>query len=427
MKGETNPSTYAYTVSYEQGEVPENSNVRVDTVRNTRPGLTLKKQTWDGNPLAGATFALTDPDGNLNLSFTSDETGLLHQVLLRKHVDYTLTETKAPNGYYGMQSPVTLRLTDSGFTVNGSDPECYTLDQAASTLTLKNRPLVFQVLKADQDSKLPLSGVHFALHKQVTVGGVTIFDFDPMEGYDDLVTNANGILPHVDQTLAAGTYELREKEPLSGYDRLPGSVQFTISDTGVVSLVKEAEYTEISDPQLQADGSMLQTLTICNHTEATTADLTVLKKVTGDMGSYNDVFTFTLVSVADEKDGTEYPYVKTAANGIETEGTIRTNGTFSLAHNETFRITVPISKAIELSEENGLYTTSWQLFQDVPTEGSTATVTLMANATLTVTNHLDAVAPTGYHDTVAPYAVLLGMGLLALAVAMTRKKRNSDV
>lgn len=248
QKGEDTPSRFTYTVHQVEGQISSESNVRVDTVTNDRPGIILKKQDWSGNALAGAVFTLKDSGGNVLGTFTSDENGLITTAFLSNDKNYTLTETKAPQTYYGLQEAMTISVNSSGtVTVSGADAEYYDLTQAQgttlATLILKNRPYLFRAVKIDGDTDAPMAGVTFALHKQVTVDGVTTIDLNPMPGYESLRTIADGTIPMVDNSLPAGVYELREKSTLEGYTLLPGYIQFSISDTGAISLV-EGQYPD---------------------------------------------------------------------------------------------------------------------------------------------------------------------------------------
>ena len=99
-------------------------------------------------------------------------------------------------------------------------------------LTIKNRPSTFQAIKQDGDTAVRLEGVHFELHQQVTVDGITVFDNSPLKGYEDLITGEDGVIPGIDNTLSAGTYQLREKEPLEGYKPLPGILSLMLAKRG---------------------------------------------------------------------------------------------------------------------------------------------------------------------------------------------------
>ena len=267
QKGESSESDLTYTVSYEQGTIDPDSNVRVDTVTNTRPGIVLRKEDGNGNPLAGVQFTLSDEDGNIIGRFTSDAQGQITAAFLRENADYTLTETKTLQGYRGLQAPLTLRLENGNLKVGGAKPEEYVLTQengTAPTLTVLNRPYTFRAVKTDGDSDEPLAGVKFALHRQMKVDVVTSVDVNPMAGYADLVTDDSGTIPKLDNTLPAGTYELREKEIPEGYLKPEGHTYFTISPTGSVSLGTCPEGVTLEEIE-QEDGSIVCTMTVRNY------------------------------------------------------------------------------------------------------------------------------------------------------------------
>ena len=240
QKGETQPSIFKYSVLYDEGEITDDSNVRVDKVTNNRPGIILKKAKWNGEePLAGAKFTLADSSGNVIGTFTSDTVGLITVAFLSDDTDYILTETDSPQGWYGMQDPITIRLHEKEITVGpGADQDYYIIDNESATpiLKIKDKPYSFEAVKKDANTKEPMAGVEFALHRQVTVDGVTTIDINPMPGYESLVTGSDGVIPEIDNTLPAGTYELRELSTLEGYELLPKPYpQFTVSETGNIT------------------------------------------------------------------------------------------------------------------------------------------------------------------------------------------------
>ncbi len=245
QKGETESGSFTYTVVYDEGTVSTDSNVRVDTVTNGRPGVALKKADWDWADLPGAAFVLGDQDGHEISDFVSDSDGMIALAFLRDNVVYTLTETGAPTGYYGMDGALTISLTDNGVVVGGTVAEDeYKLETGSDgipTLTIRNRTASLQVLKVDEDTSKRLAGVHFALHKLTTVDGVTDFDINPMAGFEDIVTNRNGLLEGLTlETLSPGTYQLREKTVPEGYTALPEHLRFTIGANGTVTVLNAA-------------------------------------------------------------------------------------------------------------------------------------------------------------------------------------------
>ena len=281
QKGETEESPFEYTVLYENLE--QKDNVRVQEVTDNRPGVILKKAQWDETtPLAGADFTLTDNDGNLIGTFTSDEDGLISVAFLRDGVPYTLTETGTPQGWYGLQAPLIIELNEGSISVDGAGQEDYYIidnHSATPSLTVKDRPYTFQAVKKDADTLLPLKDVKFALHKQVEVGGVITIDLNPMPGYENLSTDANGLIPQIDNTLPPGTYELREKTALRSYDPLSGYIRFTVGETGSITLVGTdqqpiPEEVTLDGPTEEEDGSLSYEMTIVNHRYA---DVTLKK------------------------------------------------------------------------------------------------------------------------------------------------------
>ena len=420
QKGETVDSVFTYTVSYEKGEILSDSNVRVDTVTNSRPGIVLEKQDWTGNALAGAAFTLEDNDGNLIGSFSSGEDGRITVAFLRDDVDYVLKETAAPKGFCGPESPVILRQHEGSVEVSGVDEAWYTIRQeegAPTAVILKNKPRSFRAVKIDGSTGEPLAGVKFALYRQVTVDGVVSIDLNPMPGYAGLITDAEGMIPKLDNTLAAGTYELRETAAVGAYEKLSSYIRFTVSPTGAVSLGNHPEEVTLSGEEIS--GEMVYTMTVPNYSNG---KLTVTKTVTGDMGDRTMPFTFTLTSVAGENPGTAYAWEKTSGDE-KTSGTLQSGETFTLAHGESIVLELPLQKEIVLTEDNGNYTTTWSGAAEA--SGSSCTLQLAGGAELSVTNQLNAVSPTGLRLHLHSWLWILGAGILLLAEIMIARRRKN--
>ena len=266
QKGETERADFAYTVLYEKGTPEKDSNVRVDTVKNNRPGIVLKKTDWQGHPLAGATFTLT-ADDNIIGTFTSDETGLITVAFLSDNKYYTLTETKAPQYYHGLESSMTISLHEGNVSISDVEKEWYQLDEGEGktpTLTIKNRPFTFKALKLDGETQKPMDGVTFELRREYTVDNVTQIETSPMVGYDMLKTDMDGVIAKVDNTLSAGTYELRENTTKAGYEKLNDHTQFTISPTGEITLGTHPDAVTLFEA-LKDDGTLEYVLTILNY------------------------------------------------------------------------------------------------------------------------------------------------------------------
>ena len=155
-----------------------------------------------------------------------------------------MQETKTPDHYQGMSDPLVIRKDNDIVTVEG-DVNYYQTDAQVTTVTVRNRPYTFTAIKVDADSNVPLEGVKFNLHRQVTVDGVTTIDLIPMIGYTGLTTDEDGIIPKINETLPAGTYELRENQGLDGYDPLP-YIDFTVSPIGEITLLTQFDLVTLT-------------------------------------------------------------------------------------------------------------------------------------------------------------------------------------
>ncbi|MBO4299203.1 MAG: hypothetical protein J5998_10410, partial [Clostridia bacterium] len=171
----------------------------------------------------------------------------------------------------------------------------------------------------------------------------------------------------------------------------------------------------------------------------TLVDLTVEKIVDGPMGDTTKDFSFTL-SVAEAVAGTYTgTYTKTVASGTTEEGNWTTTAEgewkidsatveagFSLKDGENIVIKgLPAATNITVTETDYTpYTVKFKLASETgnPVETATKTISINANDTITVTNFLDTISPTGVSFAFAPYALMLACGVLLLLV---RRKRRA--
>ena len=221
--------------------------------------------------------------------------------------------------------------------------------------------------------------------------------------------------------LAAGSYYLTETQAPDEYE-LPepvNEVLFTIGETGRITVQSGTGYMGWVEQQENACTIMVP------NGKTPNADLTIEKIVSGDLGDRTQPFTFTLAAVDGEENGTEYAWVKTAADQTETSGFIHSGETFTLADGESIVITLPKNKNIELREENQYYTASWKegsnpIASSSASGHSTVTVSLNTNTTITVENNLKPVAPTDYRTNMVPYLMMLLAGSFLLFIGRKR-------
>ena len=275
-KGETESYHHDYTVSYERGPAEGAAdNLKTDTVTNTRNGVKLVLEKLSGGPLSGGVFTLKDENGGTvgSDSYVSDTDGLITIAYIKEDTVYTLKETAAPHGWHGLEKELKFSVHSGEVTVSQGDSGLYTVTQAGSgsmaVITVKNRPFAFSAVKvgmAGLIEKEYLEGVHFALHRGVSMdGGEPIMDYVPISGYEDLVTDADGVIPRVNGNLAAGTYFLKEMSVPEGYSPLEEPVRFTVTDDGRV-LLADIPDADLSDEI--SSGTLVYKIRIKNYSSA---------------------------------------------------------------------------------------------------------------------------------------------------------------
>ena len=242
-------TTFTYDVSYEPGEpTGPAANVRTDKVYNSRDGIRIVKVDGNGNPLANAKFTLKDANGNdiIKSTYTSGSNGLVTYLYPKEGEPYTLTETSAPTGYSSLISSVTLTFANGELTVNGGNGYVTVEQQDGSnmiTVYIKNLETDIIAKKVDDTpEKQSVAGAHFTLYRQVlSSSGQPMHDYYPMVGYEDLISDENGVIPKIDETLPVGTYYLRETEAPEGYRKLDHDILFSFDHTGNITVLSEGD------------------------------------------------------------------------------------------------------------------------------------------------------------------------------------------
>lgn len=141
-KYNTNGVAFNYAVSE---ELPVNGYdaTKVDnlTYKNTKQfkplSLQVTKADGNGRNLAGATFKLTNASGT-NFPAQIDTTGALFTFTNLIPGTYTLTETKAPDGYVILNQPIIINVATNGTVTQ--DGKAITADNYTVKITVKNQP-----------------------------------------------------------------------------------------------------------------------------------------------------------------------------------------------------------------------------------------------------------------------------------------------
>ena len=433
--GSAVPVSHQYDVTYNYGtpvceaqgtNVIE--NVRRDTITNTRTdGIALTLYDMHTNePLAGGKFTLKQGDTVLG-TYTSDQQGRITVFYdFERNTDYTLTETAPPAGYIGLPAPAVFSVgNDDSVTLSGNGQEWQNANGTVVSggnliayLDFFNKPFELIALKVDSASGEVLSGAHFALYRSVTGIDGEVKDLEPIQGYSDLVSDQNGVIPRINKSLQPGKYYLTETSPPQEHYPHKMDIVFTVTSDGVVTINSEGH-----SGYLTVEGT-----DVCNYVlripnaPRRPVELTITKTVDGSFGDRTKDFTFTL-SVEGAEATDEYPWSK---NGVQQDEPIQNNSSFTLRHGDVVKIMLPVNSNITVSEDNEDYSTSFRLNDTAATPGDTRTFLLTDNATLAVTNHLDAIIPAGVFNTGAGIEIIIlaGFFLCVILAFIVRRFKN---
>lgn len=441
LKGDTSSTTssFDYDVEYHENVEITGNNIRVDRITNKRDGIVIKKEDMYDNPLKGAVFDLFDENASKIGSFTSDDKGFVTIAYLRKNVDYTLVEKKSPSGYSGLKEPLTVRMNSDGSinvsTTNTTDAKRFEFKEGPSdpSITVKNIRYNFSVSKEDKITKAPVKGVVFSLHRQRTVGGVTVVDFSPIPGYESLVTDDDGIVPRIDNTIPPGTYQLREISTPATHQGLNYYVLFTVTETGDIKLDDVHPEVQVLEEEVEEAGEKRVVYTLLIYNNPVTSDLSITKKVAGNFGSKRKNFDMTVHL----SDASKNPYVGTFFMKKNSEAeqmvtlTLGDSGEvhISLAHDDTV-IFRALNEHTEFSvQEDDLEGYKSEGYLDGTLKSSTGSVSgnIDDNHVVLFINTLEGIIPTGVDLPFEMSAVILS-AMTAVVIFNTcwKMRRRED-
>ncbi len=217
-----------HIIQYQDGVAEYGNN----NFTNTPTKLKISKvDSLTGKELTGATLELRKKEGNILTDrwVTGGEPHYIEGLV--PGVEYTLTETGAPAGYW-MAEPQTVTVTTADMTSDVAGGEI-------RTVTMEDEPIIGDVdlEKRDSTTKDPLNGAEFELYtlsgskisvKQIDTNGNYIYSQNGEEGLTAELTAPAGKLSVKD--LPYGTYYFKETKAPVGYEKTEKHEIFSVSE-----------------------------------------------------------------------------------------------------------------------------------------------------------------------------------------------------
>lgn len=211
--------------------IPEKITQKVEsslslTIDSSRVRI-VKIDELTGNALAGATLVLKDANGNIKAQWTSSSN--YRTIRNLPNGTYTVTETKAPQGYILNSTPVKFTITDTNRDIE---------------IKVKNTPResVVNILKVDASTGNPLAGA------------VLVLKNSQGEEIKRFTTTTE---PEVFTDLENGTYTVEEISAPAGYMHSSKVVTFTLTDENLSHQIVFENYPEVRVPDTAASSVII--------------------------------------------------------------------------------------------------------------------------------------------------------------------------
>ncbi|MCR5214657.1 MAG: hypothetical protein K6E10_09585 [Eubacterium sp.] len=481
---------YEYTVAYKQGEKEGAvQNSRTDIVTNTRSGgIRLRLGEWSSTPtdvnrdivtpLMDGVFSLKlekrSGDDVLSTTdigeFTTDKHGTITTIYdykLGQEYVYVLTEKASPGGYIGTSTPIEFYIREDESTgkhevvvINPEDDGWVNhitklADKLIADVNVYNKKYNLSAIKYNSNKTQVLEDAAFALYRQVKKSdGTYVRDYYPIDGYENLISDANGIIPDIDSSLPAGTYYLVEKSAPGTYKKLEKDILFTITDLGEVSMDTSVSPSTVNlkEESEAVNGIEVQkyTFEIPNEMGDYKA-LTISKTVTGNMASRTKAFSFTIELKTSDGNPYTTDVSVTDAEGNTTAVTPDSQGiiSLSLSHGQSSSISSLPSGIKAIVTEASYTSEGYSLYGLSTVVGSTSTeyisqgsildgvsgissnadgtksleLTLNDDTEITFTNKKAAIIPTGIWMSFFIPVILLIILFGAILLNLKRQKK----
>lgn len=353
------------------------------TVQDVPIEIYIEKLGEENNAiLTGAVFTLTDTcaddtcshvlaDGkskkaDIHVDDTDAASLIPIETVIGGHT-YTLTETKAPDGYEAT-AVVTFTVKTDGTIENISSfggyekdsAACATLDADKTTVSIQDEEIRTTLTKVDaSDPDTALAGVGFKL----TPYGDSSFA-DGSKASVSYTTNENGQISFPDRLLKHDNeYLLQETDTISGYylqKELSDGVILKVGKDGNITVKRLAAYDGLTltgtdasscpvSAAVDADGKSHITVT-----NMESSSFTLTKKVEGNMGDLNGAFKLNIKAY--EPDGTLIGERNISLKADETYDS--ETGKDGDTSNAFGMGALPVGAVLKITEDNGVVYTA---------------------------------------------------------------------
>ena len=216
------------------------STGNVTVLYNIEPGSYMLRQTVAPLEHVGISEMITfDIDRDNTGAYTLKNWVNLNDVQKDSSGHYILTDTPDSNGNYSFRY-----LDDDTKHPTDTPPDNrnwaeYDVQPASGALTAKidiyNKTYTFDIKKVKSGTNIALPGAWFKLYREVMTVSGYVKDKDPLPGYDRLISaTGTGLIPKIDNTLAQGTYYLKEEQAPDGYVKMEQDICFSVTENGIV-------------------------------------------------------------------------------------------------------------------------------------------------------------------------------------------------
>ena len=260
-----------FTVDRDSFQNSTTNNVTLQgALTNSQTKLQILKQNEIGESLAGAEFTVSGKFGGVfaekpTLTVTTNKQGLavfgndttLSGALIAEE-EYTLKETKAPDGYKLLEGEFKLKIKTDGTAEATTQNTGYRVENEAGVIkvTAVDKPIDIKIRKTGPDDEtVTLSGAEFKLEKYAAKLGQDPSYEEIPDAVVELDAPYSGTYA-VHRLVVGGRYRLTETEPPKGYevphtndtDGMPQalSVEFTVNNDGTISYVDGEEAADRS-------------------------------------------------------------------------------------------------------------------------------------------------------------------------------------